>query len=251
MEHMTRFTRRGMLGLLGAGVAIGEDAAPYRTPYKYPKLVVSASGEAGTFDARAVDCPFVFHHDGKFHMTFLGFDGTGYQTGLAWSNDLIEWRKIGCILKRDPSSPITRYNIALNWILRENELRTQGKLKKVGGRFLGVYHAYPNAGYEEGPAVIGLCWSSDLLKWEVGEPILRAEDGAPWEQGGLYKPCLLERDGTYYLFYNAKAKGRGPVEQTGVATSKDLKTWTRYQDNPVLPVGGPGAWTSGLPATRA
>jgi hypothetical protein len=58
----------------------------------------------------------------------------------------------------------------------------------------------------------------------------------------LYKPCLLEDRGTYYLFYNAKNKDRRWVEQTGVATSTDLKTWKRYDRNPIIPVGGSGSW---------
>jgi hypothetical protein len=62
-------------------------------------------------------------------MTYAGFDGTGYQTGLATSPDLVHWTKQACILARDPSSPIARYNIAryniaMNWILRENALRS-------------------------------------------------------------------------------------------------------------------------------
>jgi beta-xylosidase len=118
----------------------------------------------------------------------------------------------------------------------------------VQGRFLGVYHAYPNSGLEAGPAVIGLCWSNDLLKWRIDPPALRPGDGAPWEQGGLYKPCLVEQQGTYYLFYNAKTRnlpkeqGGGWREQTGVATSRDLKTWTRYEGNPIIANGGPGSW---------
>lgn len=237
-------TRRAFLatGTAAALAAADNDAARYRTPYKYGKLVVAASAEPGAFDNRSVDCPFVCRHDGRFYMTYVGWDGTGYQTGLASSNNLVDWHKEGCILRRDPSSPVTRYNVALNWIVRQNELRSPGELKKVRGRFLGVYHAYPNAGLEEGPAVIGLCWSDDLMHWQIDPPCLRPEDGADWESGGLYKPCLVEDRGTYYLFYNAKTQGRRWVEQTGVATSTDLKTWKRYAQNPILANGGPGSW---------
>jgi sucrose-6-phosphate hydrolase SacC (GH32 family) len=121
------------------------------------------------------------------------------------------------------------------------------ELTKAAGRFLGVYHAYPNAGYEDGPAVIGLYWSRDLLHWTIDPPCLRPEDGAAWENGGIYKPCLVRDRGTYYLFYNAKTKplprseGGGWRELIGVATSTDLKTWTRYPANPILPVGPAGA----------
>ncbi len=224
--------------------ALPEDFDPgrYRTPYKYGKLVLAGSGEPGAFDRLAVDCPFVFRHDGRFYMTYVSNDGIGYQTGLASSSDLVNWRRLGCIFKRDPENPIIRYNAALNWILRENQLRSPGRLKRVNGRFLGVYHAYPHPGYESGPAVIGLCWSDDLLNWELGELCLRPEEGAHWEQGGLYKPCLLELGGIYYLFYNAKTPGRRWVEQTGVATSTDLKQWKRFAGNPILPNGGPGRW---------
>lgn len=236
------------LFLAGAGGMGMTPPARYRTPYKYGKLVLEASKEDGAFDSRSVDCPFVFRHAGRFFMTYVAWDGTGYQTGLASSSDLVAWKKEGCILRRDPSSPVTRYNIALNWIVRRNELKSAGELKKVRGRFLGVYHAYPNPGYEEGPAVIGLCWSDDLLRWEIEQPCLRPDGGAGWEAGGLYKPCLVEHRGTYYLFYNAKTKnlpaerGGGWVEQTGVATSKDLKAWQRYNGNPIIPNGPAGSW---------
>jgi predicted GH43/DUF377 family glycosyl hydrolase len=222
--------------------AANAEAEPYRTPYKYGKLVLEASAEANVFDSRSVDCPFVFRHDGRFYMTYVGWDGTGYQTGLASSSNLTSWRKEGCILRRDPSSPVTRYNIAMNWIMRGTEIRSAGDLKKVRGRFLGVYHAYPNAGYEQGAAVIGLCWSRDLMHWEIDPPFLHPEDGADWERGGLYKPCLVEQRGTFYLFYNAKTQGRGWREQAGVATSTDLKNWRRYEGNPIISSGGPGSW---------
>ena len=239
-------TRRGFLAAAGSvALAAPDPAARYRTPHKYGKLVVAASNEPGAFDSRTVDCPFVFHHNGRFYMTYVGWDGTGYQTGLASSGNLVDWKKEGCILRRDPASPVTRYNIAMNWIVRQNELRSAGELKTVHGRSLGVYHAYPNAGLEEGPAVIGLCWSDDLMHWEIEAPCLRPEDGADWENGGLYKPCLVEHRDAWYLFYNAKTKnlpGNGWREQTGVATSTDLRSWQRYRQNPIIPNGPTGSW---------
>src|SRR3546814_4468641 len=103
--------------------------------------------------------------------------------------------------------PISRYNIACASILRENGLQSPARLIKVGGRYVAAWHAYPNAGYEEGAAVIGLAWSDDFMHWERGPVILRAEDGADWERGGLYKPTLMKEGDTFYLFYNAKTTG--------------------------------------------
>jgi predicted GH43/DUF377 family glycosyl hydrolase len=128
-------------------------------------------------------------------------------------------------------------------ILRDDDLKSSAPLKKVGGRYLGVWNAYPGSGYESGPAVVGLAWSDDLRHWHRTEPILRPEDGAEWERGGLYKPYLVRSGDTYYLFYNAKNNAENEwVEQIGVATSTDLKAWTRYPGNPIVPIGKPDAW---------
>jgi predicted GH43/DUF377 family glycosyl hydrolase len=224
------------------------EIASFRTPYKYGKLVLAASTDPDAFDCKSVDDPFVFLYDGVFHMLYIGFDGTGYQTGLARSRDLVNWERVACVARRDPNSRYTRYNVALSCIVREDELTSPGKFKKVRGRYLGAWNAYPRAGYEQGSAVIGLAWSDDLLHWEITEPILFPQDGAPWEHGGLYRPNLIERGGLFYLYYNAKtdtlpkSEGGGWHEQSGVATSRDLKQWTRYQGNPILRNGGHDSW---------
>ena len=241
----TRVSRRTIL--VGAGAAtraraqssaIPEDL---KTPHKLDRLVVAPTGREGDFDSKGVDCPFVYFHGGLFWMTYVGFDGTGYQTGLASSTDLVRWRKEGLLLGRDASNPVTRHNVALTWILRENEVFSVGRLKKVSDRYLGTYHAYPSAGYEAGPAVIGLAWSEDQRKWRLDPPCLTCEDGADWERGGLYKSCLVEHEGTYYMFYNAKNQATPWREQIGVATSGDLKTWVRHQGNPILANGPAGS----------
>lgn len=236
--------REFLCSLALAGVATSfRQAIPdaLKTPYKLNRLVIAPSKKVGAFDAQGADAPFVFRCGNSFYMTYVGFDGEGYQTGLASSSDLIHWQKETLLLRRDPKNPVIRYNVALTWILRENGVFSPGRLKKVRGRYFGVYHAYPRPGYEVGPAAIGLCWSHDLWHWELEEPCLRAEDGQPWEQGGLYKACLVEDQGTYYLFYNAKNRAAQWKEQTGFASSTDLKRWVRFSGNPVLRNGPPGS----------
>jgi predicted GH43/DUF377 family glycosyl hydrolase len=217
--------------------------AQLRTPHKRPGLALAPSYRQGEFDSHAVDCPFVFSHEGRFYMTFIGWDGIGYRTGLAVSDNLIDWRKESLILDRGPRGSVTEFNAALTWIVRDNALYGAGSLKRINGRYLGTYHAYPRPGYEAGSAVIGLCWSDDLRQWELEPPCLRCDDGDTWERGGLYKSCLVEREGRFYLFYNAKTSPDWPwVEQTGLAVSDDLKGWARHPLNPVLRVGAPGAF---------
>ena len=217
--------------------------APYETPYKYPELLLRGTGKAGDFDRLSVDDPIVFRANGRFYMFYIGFDGTGYQTGLASSDDLVEWSRAALVGPRDPASAYTKYNLAISSILRDKHLHGSGEALKVDGEYLAAWNAYPSAGYEEGAAVIGLARSKDLLHWTLTEPILRPQDGAPWERGGLYRPDLLLDRGTYYLYYNAKTEGGGWHEQSGVATSRDLLEWTRYPANPVLRNGPRGSTT--------
>ena len=252
-KGLDSYTRRAvLLGLAGATVpgcavppiglhAPGTGLEDYRTPYKHPDLVLAGSGKRGAFDELAVDIPFVFTHERTFFMTYVGFDGEGYQTGLARSDDLVNWQRVRLILDRDESNRYTRHNIAMTSILRENDLFSPGRLKSIDGRYLGVWHAYPEPGYEEGPAVIGLAWSEDLMHWERTAPMLYPEDGAAWERGGLYKPYICEVDGLYYLYYNAKTEQVPWKEQIGVATSPDLVKWTRHAGNPLIRNGRPGS----------
>lgn len=223
--------------------------APYRTPYKYPELVLKATGNKQDFDGLSVDDPIVFRADGSFHMLYIGYDGTGYQTGLASSTDLVHWTRTALVGPRTPASRFTKYNLAISSILRDKNLHGTGEAIKVDGQYLAAWNAYPSAGYEEGAAVIGLATSRDLLHWTLTDPILYPADGGPWEHGGLYRPDLLLDRGTYYLYYNAKtdtlpkSEGGGWHEQTGVATSTDLKKWTRYGGNPILRNGKRGSAT--------
>jgi predicted GH43/DUF377 family glycosyl hydrolase len=247
------FDRRAILsgaaatGLLASGgkalAAAAEDpVAPWRTPHKYGKLVIGPSHVPGSFDEKSVDCPFVFSANGRFYLTYVGFDGIGYQTAIAESHDLVNWTNRRLILKRDPASPVTRYNVAMASIVRENALQSPARLIKVKGRYLGAWHAYPSAGYEEGPAVIGLAWSDDLIHWERGDPILLPQDGKEWERGGLYKPYLIRVGDIWHLYYNAKTTGTPWKEQTGLATSKDLETWARHPASPLIRNGAAGSW---------
>lgn len=233
-----------------------EDFTKYATPFKLGRPVLSGSGKEGEFDSMAVDCPFIFYHQEKFHLLYVGFDGNGYQTALAVSSDLINWQKKGVVLSRNDSGTWDKIGAAGTWIIRHDDINGLPTLKKIDGKYWMIYHSYPEKGYETGPAQMGLAWCEDenLLDWRrLKEPVFSWKGGADWENGGLYKGCIIEYDGTYYLFYNAKNKPGGKkqggvghenwVEQTGIATSTDLFEWKRHEGNPVIKVR-PGTWES-------
>jgi len=214
------------------------DSARLATPHKSVHLVIAPSHRAGDFFSHGVDCPFVFHQEGRLGMTVVGWDGIGYQTGLSWF-DGERWSVPELIFGRDASSEHRRYNSALTSIMRDNDLRGDGELVRVDGWYYGTYHAYPSPGYEEGPGVVGIVRSRDLREWEeFGTPLI-ASDGAAWERGGLYKSWLMHDGERYLLFYNAKDESpSGWQEQTSLAVSDDLRTWTRVGEEPLI-VNGP------------
>lgn len=226
-----------------------ETIQKYLTPYRYPHPVLTGTGNENDFDSQGVDIPFVFWHNEQFYMLYTGFDGTGYQSALAVSKDLLHWTKKGVILKRKlDTDRWDRIGGAATWIIKENDdLFTLPKLRKIDGKYWMVYHSYPQTGYESGPAQIGFAWTDDeeLMDWHFPEePAYSWKGGADWECGGLYKACVVQKDEVWHLFYNAKNQDNASgawTEQTGVAFSKDLVHWTRYENNPVLRVKK-GTW---------
>ena len=222
----------------------------YGITKKLGYAVLDASG-SGTFDGEAVDCPFVFEHNGAVKMLYVGFNGVGYQTGLAYAaTPDAAFTSEALLLARGDGEGWDARNASGNWLLCGNDLWKPRTLQKWDGKYWMTYHSYPQDGYEAGPGAIGLayCENESLREWKrLPQPILRPEEGEDWERGGLYKSCLLRHDGLFYLFYNAKnepPEGEMWREQTGVATSPDLVTWTRHDLNPLLRVGALGSWDS-------
>lgn len=93
---------------------------------------------------------------------------------------------------------------------------------------------------------IGIAASPDTNKWTLSgqNPVFSGSGGSNWDAGTVKDPHLLSAQSQlllYYTGYNAA----GTIGQSGVATpatSWNNTPWTRYSGNPVIPVGGGGAW---------
>lgn len=219
----------------------------YLTPYKYSEPVLTGSGKEGAFDEKSVDIPFVFEHHGKFYMLYTGYDGKGYQSALATSDDLLHWEPKGVILGRgaENSTQWDKVGAAATWMIKESDnLYDTPRLRKIDGKYWLLYHSYPATGYEAGPAEISMAWTEDeeLMDWHrLDHPVFSWQGGKEWEMGGLYKACVIQHEDIWYMFYNAKNTEKRWIEQTGLAKSKDLMHWERCESNPILKVT-PGAW---------
>jgi len=74
--------------------------------------------------------------------------------------------------------------------------------------------------------------SKDRIHWEEkGNLDIRNVDGSPIKKGAYGTPTVLRKKGVWHLFYERDDLG------IWLATSKDLRTWTNVQDDPVIKMG--------------
>lgn len=144
------------------------DFSSYFTPYKYCKPILEPSGEEGAFDKLMVDNMRICRHNGKFYCFYIGFNGKGYQTALAVSEDLLNWEKKGVVLPAGSGRAWDTNGRAISCLLCDIDLYGNRELIKKDGKYWMFYHAYPGVGYEVGAAANGIAWSTDGMALRGG-----------------------------------------------------------------------------------
>lgn len=215
-------------------------SAPFRGWHYWPDHVIPASPPIpGITNLLGTDVPTVYQvpGDGKWYMSFVGFDGVGYQSYVAESTDLLHWSNYRLAMGYGPPGEFDHGGRVIGAFLYESyEVKAPRVLKRRAGKFWTLYGAYPRqGGYELRPGAEGVAVSDDGLNWKraEGEPVLSIfdPDCGAWEKDCIYQPWLLEYQGRFFNFYNA---ANGSREQTGLAFSCDLVNWMRYPANPVV-----------------
>jgi len=103
----------------------------------------------------------------------------------------------------------------------------------------GITHAEPSDALDEDE--FAHATSPALLErpWKKQPFALTVAPEAPWKEEHLWAPHVVAHGGTYYMFYCA-----GDADHTKykihLATSKDLKTWMRHPNNPMVVDGFDG-----------
>jgi beta-fructofuranosidase len=84
-------------------------------------------------------------------------------------------------------------------------------------------------------ATVGHAVSTDLRAWDYRGTALEAGPSGSWEEMATWTGSIIERGGTWYLFYTGTRRAQPGAEQRiGLATSTDLATWTRHPGNPLI-----------------
>lgn len=229
-------------------------SAPYRNWHYHPGHVIPADPKIpGHETFKNPDVPCVYQLPGRldiWYMSFIAFDGQGYNSFVAESRDLVTWANPRLAMGFGPEGAFDHGGRVIGAFLYESyDIKAPRVLKRRDNRFWTLYGAYPRqGGYELRPGYEGVACSDDGLIWRRAQdaPILSVHDPdcAPWEHSCTYQPWLVEHNSRFFNFYNA-ASNR--TEQTGLAFSADLLNWMRYPANPVIPVR-PGGFDANFAA---
>ena len=84
-------------------------------------------------------------------------------------------------------------------------------------------------------ATIGHAVSTDLINWDVLPNAISPSQDGSWDDLATWTGSVIKKDDTWFMFYTGvNKKESGLIQRIGFATSKDLITWHKYENNPVL-----------------
>ena len=85
-------------------------------------------------------------------------------------------------------------------------------------------------------ATIGHAVSADLCHWDVlPDALTPASDDRAWDNFTTWTGSVIGHLGIWHMFYTGTSHAeKGLVQRIGVATSDNLVSWKRYEENPVI-----------------
>lgn len=220
-----------------------------KTPFKYG-LVVTPENES-----KKIDCPSVFRKGNAWFMTYIQFDGRGYETWIAKSNDLLHWKTLGRIMSFSDTTFWDNNQKAGYISLQNTKWGGNYQLEKFQKKYWMSYIGGKDYGYEAGPLAIGIANTTTNPakphEWNrLSKPVLTATDADVrwWENKKLYKSTIIrDKNKTlgseFIMYYNANGDSSGNkpkwrwFERIGMAVSDDMVTWKRYHADPVMEHG--------------
>lgn len=82
--------------------------------------------------------------------------------------------------------------------------------------------------------------TGDFFEWEVHDPVMLVRPGT-WEEAHVWAPFILKEKDEYIMAYTGL--NRHLSQDIGLASSRDLFEWKRWESNPISPCRG-AAWAA-------
>lgn len=223
-----------------------------KTPYKYGLVVLPAD------PSFQIDCPTIYREGSMWYMTYIVFNGQGYETYLAKSKNLLDWETLGKQMSFGTGNGWDVSQKAGYNALVDTEWGGNYKLHSYDGKYWMSYFGGSSVGYEPEPLAIGMAFTAkkptSAFEWNrLPEPVLSNTDKDIrwWEnRNKLFKSYVIEdpqrnTGHRFIMYYNAVGdslvnnKPTRWYERIGMAVSDDMRSWKRYLTDPVVhhPVG--------------
>jgi len=214
-----------------------------KTPYKYGLVVISEDA------SKKIDCPTIFRKGRNWYMSYIIYNGRGYETWLAKSKDLLNWTTLGKIMQFTDSTDWdddqkAGYPALIDYMWNKNY-----KIRKYKGKYWMSYFGGSSTGYEKGLLSIGIAYTKNNPakphEWQrLSSPVLCStdKDARWWENNTIYKNSIIwDKNKTtgypFVMFYNAKGDSIKPkrgAERIGMAVSDDMIHWKRFGAEPII-----------------
>ena len=129
---------------------------PYRNWYYQPKHVISANPKIPGYESFTnTDVPTVYQvpGDSKWYMSFIAFNGNGYNSFVAESADLLHWTNPQLAMGFGKDGEFDHGGRVIGGYLYESyDIKAPRVLKKHQDKYWTLYGAYPKqGGYELRP----------------------------------------------------------------------------------------------------
>jgi predicted GH43/DUF377 family glycosyl hydrolase len=216
---------------------MGEIYNKVKTPYKYGIVLKHPDS------TKLVDSPTIYRVKNRWYMTYIVFDGKGYETWLAESKNLLNWTTKGKLLGFTVNSWDANQKAGYMSLV---DIKWGGSYnpEKFRGKYWMSYLGGSSSGYEAGVLGVGLASNENVnhaQKWLCeNKPILNPKDPTTrwFETKTIYKSLIIrDKDKItnypFVMYYNAKGD-TADYESIGMAVSTDMVTWKRFGNDPVI-----------------
>jgi hypothetical protein len=214
-----------------------------KTPYKYGLILVPES------NSYKIDCPTIFLKDNQWFMSCIVFDGRGYETWLAKSNNLIDWEIMGKILSFSDTADWDSNQKAGYPSLINYKWEGDYAINTFEDKYWISYFGGNSRGYEKGLLSIGIAYTendpSTLHEWKrIRDPVLKStdEDARWYDNSTMYKSSIIKDKKkltgySFVMYYNARGDSLNPergAERISMAVSDDMVNWKRFGKEPLV-----------------